>query len=351
MFFKKSAPDKARVLRILQEYTLDGKPVAKDAKAHLDGAVLQVKLYLTSKEEAERAHAELSERLLLEGVERVDLEAVLPKASPPQTRLQAHPRIRHILAVASGKGGVGKSTTTVNLALALKARGHKVGVLDADIYGPSVPDMLGVAGQKPKVEAGKFVPLDAYGMPVMSIGSLLDGEATPVAWRGIKATGALMQLYQDTLFGHLDYLLIDMPPGTGDIALTLAQRIPITAAVIVTTPQHIALLDVKKGIELFAKTAIPVMGVIENMALHTCQKCGHTEAIFGEDGAQTIAQMYNVPLLGQLPLARAIGEQVNKGVPSVQAGDEFAVHYRAIAAAVDKDVDRFAKTRHDKRIF
>lgn len=205
-----------------------------------------------------------------------------------QSQIAPHPRIRHIVVVASGKGGVGKSTTTVNVALALQKLGKKVGVLDADIYGPSIPDMLGVAGVKPMVENGKFVPVSAFGMPVMSIGSLLDSDNTPVAWRGIKATGALMQLFNDTDFPYLDYLLIDMPPGTGDIQLTLAQRIPVTGAVIVTTPQHIALLDAQKGIEMFNKTDIGVVGVIENMALHTCTNCGFVDEIFGEGERQIL---------------------------------------------------------------
>ena len=239
-----------------------------------------------------------------------------------------HPRITHIIAVASGKGGVGKSTTSVNLALALKKLGARVGILDADIYGPSVPDMLGVAGVKPQVENEQFVPIEVYGLATLSIGNLIDSDNTPIAWRCSKATGALMQLYEQTNWPNLDYLIIDMPPGTGDIQLTLAQRIPITTAIIITTPQHIALLDVKKGVELFGKTDIAVMGIVENMALHTCSNCGHTEAIFGEGGGDEMSKLYNIPLLGRLPLAAGIGRQIDQGVPSVVAydgqGDEFA---------------------------
>ncbi len=270
----------------------------------------------------------------------------LSQNSLPQDRLPPHPRIRHIIAVASGKGGVGKSTTAVNLALALKHTGAKVGMLDADIYGPSLPTMLGIAGQKPLVEDGQFVPLDGFGMPIISIGSLLDDEHTPIAWRGIKATGALMQLYNQTDFPSLDYLIIDMPPGTGDIALTLAQKIPITCAIIVTTPQHIALLDVKKGLELFIKTHIPVLGVVENMAVYTCKHCGATEAIFGGEGVDTMSQHYGVPLLGQLPLDGAICQQMDKGDPM-----PILAYYQPIAQSVIDGIDKFGKARDEKRIF
>ncbi len=278
-------------------------------------------------------------------------EPPITKAAPTQASLTAHPRIRHIIVVASGKGGVGKSTTTVNIALALQKLGNRVGVLDADIYGPSMPTMLGVANVKPELENEQFVPIDARGIAMLSIGSLLDGDNTPVAWRGPKATGALMQLYNQTNWPQLDYLVIDMPPGTGDIQLTLAQRIPVTGAVIVTTPQHIALLDAQKGIEMFNKTHIPVLGVVENMALHTCSNCGHTEAIFGTGGGEFIAEQYHVPLLGQLPLASGIRAQVDKGEPSVLADDEFAPYYISIAKNIEANIDKFARPVDDKRIF
>lgn len=278
-------------------------------------------------------------------------EPPITKAAPTQASLAAHPRIRHIIVVASGKGGVGKSTTTVNIALALQKLGNRVGVLDADIYGPSMPTMLGVADVKPQLENEQFVPVDAHGMAMLSIGSLLDGDNTPVAWRGPKATGALMQLYNQTNWPQLDYLVIDMPPGTGDIQLTLAQRIPVTGAVIVTTPQHVALLDAQKGVEMFNKTNIPVLGVVENMALHTCSNCNHTEAIFGTGGGEFIAEQYQVPLLGQLPLASGIRAQVDKGVPSVLADDEFAQYYLNIAKNIETNINKFAKPVDDKRIF
>ncbi|MGB6925533.1 MULTISPECIES: iron-sulfur cluster carrier protein ApbC [Psychrobacter] len=280
-----------------------------------------------------------------------NVEPPITKAAPTQASLAAHPRIRHIIVVASGKGGVGKSTTTVNIALALQKLGNRVGVLDADIYGPSMPTMLGVADVKPQLENEQFVPVDAHGMAMLSIGSLLDGDNTPVAWRGPKATGALMQLYNQTNWPQLDYLVIDMPPGTGDIQLTLAQRIPVTGAVIVTTPQHVALLDAQKGVEMFNKTNIPVLGVVENMALHTCSNCNHTEAIFGTGGGEFIAEQYQVPLLGQLPLASGIRAQVDKGVPSVLADDEFAQYYLDIAKNIETNINKFAKPVDDKRIF
>lgn len=285
------------------------------------------------------------------GSKTTDAELPITKAAPTQASLTAHPRIRHIIVVASGKGGVGKSTTTVNIALALQKLGNRVGVLDADIYGPSMPTMLGVDKVKPELENEQFVPINAHGMAMLSIGSLLDGDNTPVAWRGPKATGALMQLYNQTNWPQLDYLVIDMPPGTGDIQLTLAQRIPVTGAVIVTTPQHIALLDAQKGIEMFNKTNIPVLGVVENMALHTCSNCNHTEAIFGEGGGEKIAEQYHVPLLGQLPLASGIRAQVDKGEPSVLVDDEFAPYYLSIAKNIEANINKFAKPVDDKRIF
>ncbi|SNT70131.1 ATP-binding protein involved in chromosome partitioning [Psychrobacter sp. LV10R520-6] len=280
-----------------------------------------------------------------------DPEPPISKAAPTQASLSPHPHIRHIIVVASGKGGVGKSTTTVNIALALQKLGNRVGVLDADIYGPSMPTMLGVADVRPELENEQFIPVNAHGMAMLSIGSLLDGDNTPVAWRGPKATGALMQLFNQTNWPQLDYLVIDMPPGTGDIQLTLAQRIPVTGAVIVTTPQHIALLDAQKGIEMFNKTNIPVLGVVENMALHTCSNCNHTEAIFGVGGGERIAEQYHVPLLGQLPLATGIRAQVDKGEPSVLADDEFAPYYISIAKNIEANIDRFAKPIDNKRIF
>lgn len=273
----------------------------------------------------------------------------IAKAAPQQRDVPKHPRIQNVILVSSGKGGVGKSTTTVNLALALQQLGLKVGVLDADIYGPSIPTMLGNAGKTPMIEAENFVPLDAYGLAVLSIGHLTGDNNTPVAWRGPKATGALMQLFNQTLWPDLDVLMIDMPPGTGDIQLTLAQRIPVTGAVIVTTPQNVALLDATKGIELFNRVHIPVMGVIENMSTHICSNCGFEEQIFGTGGGDKLSEQYHIPLLGRLPLDAAIRENADAGQPSVIVGDAAAESYLAIA---EKIVAQLTKSDKDKnRIF
>lgn len=376
MFFKKpklhhpkqdpqaALPSLQQIDTFLAQYRFDGKNLAWTKVQLLEG-VLELGVVLDDPKTAERLHEELGRRLADFGVKELNLTVgIATKAQQSQTNLAtnltsrsaqaclpAHPRIRHIIAIASGKGGVGKSTTAVNVALALQKLGARVGLLDADIYGPSLPDMLGVAGVKPLVENGQFVPVEAHGLALMSIGSLLESEDTPVAWRGIKAVGALMQLYHDTAYPHLDYLVIDMPPGTGDIALTMAQKIPITAAVIVTTPQHIALLDVKKGIELFAKTDIGVLGIVENMALHTCSQCGHTEAVFGGTAGEDIACRYGVPLLGRLPLALGIGQAVEQGVPSVVACDDFAKYYEDIAQKIMQDIEKFAKPQDPSRIF
>lgn len=273
----------------------------------------------------------------------------IQKAAPQQRDVPKHPRIQNVILVSSGKGGVGKSTTTVNIALALQKLGLKVGVLDADIYGPSIPTMLGNAGRTPMIEAEQFVPIEAYGMAVLSIGHLTGDNNTPVAWRGPKATGALMQLFNQTLWPDLDVLVIDMPPGTGDIQLTLAQRIPVTGAVIVTTPQNVALLDATKGIELFNRVQIPVMGVVENMATHICSNCGHEEQIFGTGGGDKLSAQYKIPLLGRLPLNAQIRENADAGKPSVIAGDAAAENYMEIAKKI---ADKLPKVEKDQsRIF
>lgn len=233
------------------------------------------------------------------------------------TQSQANPlaSIRHIVAVASGKGGVGKSTTTVNLALALRDLGWKVGVLDADIYGPSVPMMLGIDEARPEVVDNKAMrPIEAQGVVALSMGNLVN-EKTPMVWRGPMASGALLQLLNQTLWPELDCLLIDMPPGTGDIQLTLSQKVPLTGAVVVTTPQDIALLDAKKGVEMFRKVNVPVLGVVENMATHVCSQCGHEEHIFGDQGGKRIAEQYQTELLGALPLDVTIREGGDTGKP------------------------------------
>jgi ATP-binding protein involved in chromosome partitioning len=292
------------------------------------------------------ASAEVTQK----AVEEVDPNnPPIAKAAPQQRDVPKHPRIQNVILVSSGKGGVGKSTTTVNLALALQALGLKVGVLDADIYGPSIPTMLGNAGRTPMIESENFVPLEAYGMAVLSIGHLTGDNNTPVAWRGPKATGALMQLFNQTLWPDLDVLMIDMPPGTGDIQLTLAQRIPVTGAVIVTTPQNVALLDATKGIELFNRVNIPVMGVVENMSTHICSNCGHEEQIFGTGGGDKLAEQYDIPLLGRLPLNAVIRENADIGKPSVVAGDVAAENYLAIAKKIAEKLPKAEKDQ--SRIF
>lgn len=247
--------------------------------------------------------------------------------------------VAHLIAVASGKGGVGKSTTAVNLALALAAAGARVGLLDADIYGPSQGLLLGIApDRKPEVRDEKtFVPVPAHGLVTMSM-SYLSSDRTPVVWRGPMASGALQQLLKQTLWGALDYLLIDMPPGTGDIQLTLSQQAPVSGAVIVTTPQDLALLDARKGIEMFRKVEIPTLGIIENMSVHVCEQCGHESHPFGTGGGARIAAQYQVPVLGELPLSLAIRTQTDAGRPVVvtdpegDAGVRYAQAARALAA-------------------
>ncbi|HDR9154513.1 iron-sulfur cluster carrier protein ApbC [Burkholderia vietnamiensis] len=246
------------------------------------------------------------------------------------------PNVKNIVAVASGKGGVGKSTTAVNLALALAAEGASVGILDADIYGPSLPTMLGIHGQRPESPDNQSMnPLVGHGLQANSIGFLID-EDNPMVWRGPMATSALEQLLRQTNWRELDYLIVDMPPGTGDIQLTLAQRVPVTGAVIVTTPQDIALLDAKKGLKMFEKVGIPILGIVENMSIHVCSNCGHEEHIFGAGGAERMAKDYDVDVLGSLPLDIAIRERADSGTPTVVADPDGALarRYRDIARGV-----------------
>lgn len=242
--------------------------------------------------------------------------------------------VAHVIAVASGKGGVGKSTTAVNLALALQSMGHRVGLLDADIYGPSVPAMLGIKeGTRPDViNQNKFKPIEAHGLQTLSMANLTTKD-TPTVWRGPMASGALQQIITQTAWDNLEFLIVDMPPGTGDIQLTLAQRIVVDGAVVVTTPQDIALLDAIKGIEMFRKVSIPVLGIVENMSVHICQKCGHVEHIFGDGGANPVADHYTTPLLGQLPLQLNIRKDMDAGTPTVVQSPDSAVAdiYRNIA--------------------
>lgn len=242
--------------------------------------------------------------------------------------------VKNLIAVASGKGGVGKSSTAVNLALALSRHGARVGLLDADIYGPSIPQMLGIGGQQPHSPDGKHIEaLQAHGIALMSIGFLVDAES-PMVWRGPMVTSALEQLLRDTLWGELDYLVVDMPPGTGDIQLTLAQKVPVTGSVIVTTPQDIALLDARKGIRMFEKVGVPILGIVENMSMHICTNCGHAEPIFGEGGGAALGADYQVPLLGKLPLDLRIRAGLDAGQPIVAADPDSAISQEYLTIAL-----------------
>ena len=251
----------------------------------------------------------------------VELESDI-RAHSVQKQLKPLAGIKNIVAVASGKGGVGKSTVAVNLALAWAAQGARVGLLDADIYGPSQPLMLGLEGQRPGSPDGKtLTPLKSHGLTAMSIGFLVDAEQ-PMVWRGPMVTQALTQLLSETQWGDLDYLVVDMPPGTGDIQLTLSQKVPVSGAVIVTTPQDIALADARKGLKMFEKVSVPVLGIIENMSLHVCSSCGHVEHIFGAGGGARMAEQYDVALLGELPLDAKIREEADGGRPTVVAAPD-----------------------------
>ena len=272
----------------------------------------------------------------VDGVTSVDVATSLNiTAHAVQRGVQLLPGVKNIVAVASGKGGVGKSTTAANLALALAAEGARVGLLDADIYGPSLPMMMGIEG-RPDSEDGKTMePMENYGIQVMSIGFLVAQDEAMI-WRGPMATQALEQLLRQTNWKDLDYLVVDMPPGTGDIQLTLSQRVPLTGAVVVTTPQDIALLDAKKGIKMFEKVGVPILGIVENMAVHVCSNCGHVEHIFGVDGGKTMAAQYGMDYLGALPLAMQIRVQADGGKPTVVAepDSEVAGLYKGVARKV-----------------
>jgi len=270
------------------------------------------------------------------GVDNVSVNLSMKiTAHAVQRGVQLLPQVKNIIAVASGKGGVGKSTTAVNLALALAAEGAKVGILDADIYGPSQPMMMGVEGRPESADGQTMEPLENYGVQVISIGFLVDRDEAMI-WRGPMATQALEQLLRQTNWKDLDYLIVDMPPGTGDIQLTLSQRVPLTGAVIVTTPQDIALLDARKGIKMFEKVGVPILGIVENMAVYCCPNCGHTEHIFGADGGKNMAAEYGMDYLGALPLNMQIRVQADSGMPTVVADPDGEISgiYKAVARQV-----------------
>jgi len=325
----------------VQEIQIDGNNVA-----------LEIVLGYPSSGVAEHIKTLVTDQLkTLESIGRIFV-AVSHKvaAHTVQRGVQMIPNVRNIIAVASGKGGVGKSTTAVNLALALAAEGAAVGILDADIYGPSQPTMLGIAAGRPESSDGKTMePMQAFGVQAMSIGFLIDQD-TPMVWRGPMVTGALEQLLRETKWRDLDYLIVDLPPGTGDIQLTLAQKVPVTGAVIVTTPQDIALLDARKGLKMFEKVGVSILGVVENMSTHICSNCGHEEHIFGAGGGARMCKDFEVELLGSLPLDIQIREQTDGGKPTVVADPDgkITASYRQIARRIavklsEQSVDHSSK--------
>ena len=321
--------------RAVRNLRIDGGAVAFDVELGYPAK---------SQESALRSLLEAAARTV-EGVQSVQVNLTTKVvAHAVQRGVQLLPGVKNIVAVASGKGGVGKSTTAANLALALAAEGARVGLLDADIYGPSQPMMMGISGRPESLDGKTMEPLVNHGVQVMSIGFLVDPDQAMI-WRGPMATQALEQLLRQTNWKDLDYLIVDMPPGTGDIQLTLSQRVPITGAVIVTTPQDIALLDAKKGIQMFEKVGVPILGIVENMAVHVCSNCGHAEHIFGEGGGRRMSQDYGMDYLGALPLAMQIRLQADSGQPTVVAEPEGEVAqiYKKVARDVAAKIARQSK--------
>ena len=338
------APTEQHVLDALKELTdpntrkdYVASKSARNVKVEGDKVSLDVVLGYPAKSQIEPIRREITEKLKgLPGVASVAVNVTM-KIVPHsvQRGVKLIPGVRNIIAVASGKGGVGKSTTAVNLALALAAEGANVGVLDADIYGPSQPMMLGITGRPQSKDEKNLEPMEGHGLQAMSIGFLIETDS-PMVWRGPMVTQALEQLLNQTNWRDVDYLVVDLPPGTGDIQLTLAQRVPVTGAVIVTTPQDIALIDARKGLKMFEKVGIPILGIVENMSLHICSNCGHEERIFGTGGGERMGKDYNVELLGSLPLDIKIREQADSGMPTVVADPDgrIAEIYRQIARRV-----------------
>ncbi|HEX8588250.1 iron-sulfur cluster carrier protein ApbC [Pseudomonas sp.] len=341
-----SAVNRATVEAVLRQYTdpyLNQDPVSAGCvrAIEIDGNRVTVQLELGYAAALFKNGWAQTLQMAIEGLDGVASASVqVASVIHPHKALGQIPglaNVKNIVAVASGKGGVGKSTTAANLALALSREGARVGILDADIYGPSQGVMFGIAeGTRPKIKDQKwFVPIEAHGIEVMSMAFLTD-DNTPMVWRGPMVSGALLQLVTQTAWNDLDYLVIDMPPGTGDIQLTLAQKVPVAGAVIVTTPQDLALLDAKKGVEMFRKVNIPVLGVVENMAVHICSNCGHAEHLFGEGGGEKLATQYGVELLASLPLSMLIREQADSGKPTAVAEPEsqIAMVYQELARHV-----------------
>ena len=310
---------------------------ARNIRIDGDSVTLDILLGYPAKTQVEPIRKQVVARLkTIPGIGSVTANVTIKIVSHAVQRgVKLIPGVKNIVAVASGKGGVGKSTTAVNLALALAAEGASVGMLDADIYGPSQPTMLGINGRPESKDGKRLEPMEGHGIQAMSIGFLIDVE-TPMVWRGPMVTQALEQLINETNWRDVDYLVVDLPPGTGDIQLTLAQRVPVTGAIIVTTPQDIALMDARKGLKMFEKVNIPILGIVENMGLHICSKCGHEEHMFGEGGGARMSKDYGVELLGALPLDINIREQADSGKPTVVADPDGRVAeiYRQIARRV-----------------
>jgi len=324
---------------------------ARNIKIEGNGVSLDVELAYPAKSQIEPMKKAVTARLRrIPGIGEVKVVVTSRiVAHSVQRGVKLIPGVKNIIAVASGKGGVGKSTTAVNLALALAAEGAKVGVLDADIYGPSQPTMLGITGTPHSADGKGLEPMKGHGIEAMSIGFLIDID-TPMVWRGPMVTQALEQLVRDTKWSGLDYLVVDLPPGTGDTQLTLAQKVPVTGALIVTTPQDIALIDARKGLKMFEKVGIPILGIVENMSIHICSNCGHAEHIFGQGGAERMCKDYNTEFLGGLPLDIRIREHADAGKPTVVADPEGPVAeiYRRIARRVAVKIGELQKDMSSK---